>query len=64
MSKSSFVKEPPDRPKAVLFCPECTHEGELTKDWIHESNGSTEIITCPNCGSEILRNQKRRPIYC
>jgi len=46
---------PPDRVKAVLFCPDCGHEGHATADWDTRDDyvDGTRSIVCPECGARV-----------
>lgn len=46
---------PPDRPKAVLFCPNCGHEGHTTADWASRDDyvAGTRAVVCPECAATI-----------
>ena len=46
---------PPERPKAVLFCPECGHEGHAASDWRTRDDyvAGERAIVCPECATAV-----------
>jgi endogenous inhibitor of DNA gyrase (YacG/DUF329 family) len=46
---------PPTDAKAVLFCPECGHEGHVTAEWTTRDDyvGGTRAVVCPECGTTV-----------
>jgi hypothetical protein len=66
LSEASHQQEPPpERLKAVLFCPECGHEGHATGDWKTKDDyvAGRRAIVCPECSTAVterpLPNQSR-----
>lgn len=52
---STRFEPPPERPKAVLICPACDHEGHATGAWGVRDDyvGGTRAVVCPECGSTV-----------
>lgn len=46
---------PPERVKAVLFCPTCGHEGHAADDWDTRDDyvAGTRAVVCPECRTRV-----------
>jgi hypothetical protein len=47
----------PPRRKAVLFCPDCGHQGHPERDF---RTASTGTVVCPNCSATVARRSTDR----
>lgn len=52
MHSSPSTDDDPPRRKAVLFCPDCGHQGSPETDF---RTASTGTVTCPNCSTTVAR---------
>ncbi|WP_302080151.1 hypothetical protein [Salinibaculum rarum] len=50
-SDSTPDRQPAD--KAMLYCPECSHESTITGDWTLHVLAHSITYECPNCGTVI-----------
>lgn len=53
---STSAQEPPpatNRRKAVLICPTCEYESEISGDWIVHTDGDADVFVCPECGTSV-----------
>ncbi|WP_254764273.1 hypothetical protein [Natrinema marinum] len=51
---------PPERRKAVLFCPECGHEARLTDDWNTTTERGDRLLVCPICETVVDRRSETK----
>ncbi|MGM0604917.1 MAG: hypothetical protein ACQETB_04505 [Halobacteriota archaeon] len=50
-----------DRPKTVLFCPECTYESPIADNWFEATSDGTRLSVCPVCGTVVDRRATAHP---
>ncbi|WP_247009841.1 phage terminase large subunit family protein [Halorientalis litorea] len=48
------------RPKAVLFCPDCGHESHVTGDWEVRTSAGRETYVCPVCDAVLTTRHSER----
>jgi len=56
LPEASSRQEPPlERPKAVLFCPTCGHEGHAASDWRTKDDylAGRRALVCPECATTV-----------
>ena len=49
----SQTAERPLAEKAVLYCPNCSHESRVNGDWIIHVLDDSTVYECPDCGVTI-----------
>lgn len=50
-----------DRSKAVLICPACGYESDVTDNWLEVTGNGVRALVCPACGEVIDHRPARAP---